>query len=77
MNMRLLPLKARWLAWRWERMLGDLEKPPLHSTWIPGLRLGLHPKRSFTVGWRRLVKKGERRGVLVVSMGWLSATVPC
>lgn len=32
-------------------------------------------QEDFQVGWRHLVKRGADRGVLVVGMGWIVATV--
>ncbi len=30
---------------------------------------------TFQLGWRRLVKRGETRGILGVRLGWIVATV--
>ena len=32
-------------------------------------------ERHFRIGWRHLVKRGKRRGTLVVGLGWVTATV--
>lgn len=47
---------------------------PTHPVFLP-LRLGLHLHRSFRIGWRRLVKKGQTKGVLMMRFGWVSASV--
>lgn len=72
---RMGELEKLFWAWRVKRMQRKMREIGNRRAFVAHPDLHLWIQGIFQVGWRRLVKRGQARGFLVVQMGWIVATL--
>ena len=70
-----MSLEQKFWEWRFKRLQRKVREIWNRRAFLAHPDIHLWIQRIFQVGWRRLVKRGEERGILVVRMGWIVATV--